>query len=351
MNLVKTLAAVAALAPLLVASEAGATLQKDIREWSVTCTGGLTCTMTFADWKAKDLNMISFRRTDAPDAGVELRLRPLPDFDGKGDPNGAYSFEIDGKVVLTVPASSLTSDPTDNNLIFADHAKALALLEAMKGGTTMQLRYQGALGTFNLPVKLSGVRGSMLYIDEAQGRLKRKDALEDKGDGEPPKEAAAKDILAIGDLPEVIQGDFTNDSGACSGLDENISYYNGFDIMAGDTRLIVVPCGTGGAYNQPYALYLGYDVIIERISFPDIREDKPSTVSTAYNIDFDPKTKIFTSFFRGRGIGDCGLWYKWKLTDAGGPALVLLEERRKDDCDENDMGGPQNFPLVWPVHP
>jgi len=138
-------------------------------------------------------------------------------------------------------------------------------------------------------------------------------------------------------------------AGACSGLDENISYYNGFDIMVGDTRLIVVPCGIGGAYNFPYALYVGYDVIVERLSFPDIREDKPSTVSTAYNIDFDPKTKIFTSFMRGRGIGDCGLWYKWKLADAGAPALVLLEVRRKDDCDENDMGGPQNFPLIWPV--
>ena len=345
----KILVAAMIFAGLLPISEAGATLAKDIRDWSVTCTSGLTCSMNFADWASKGLRSIKFRRTDAPNADVELIVSPPPGFDADGDPTGVYTFHIDGKDALSAPVSGFKREGVAVNLVYSDQKSVRILLDAMKAGTSMEMMYQGALGRFSLPVKLAGVKGALIYIDEAQDRLQRTDALEVKGDKASPAEAMAKDILRVEDLPEAIRGDFTNDSGACSELDSDIGDYNGFQVTIDNVQWIVVPCGSGGAYNQPYALYVGYDVITERISFPDIREGKPSTLSTAYNVDFDPKTKTLTSFFRGRGFGDCGLWSKWKLADNGSPALMLLEERRKDDCDENEMGGPQNFPLEWPV--
>jgi invasion protein IalB len=351
LNTAKLLAAGLAVSSFLSVSPASAAIGKHIRDWSVSCTTGLTCSMVFANWASKDLRSLEFRRVDAPNADVQLILSPPPGFDTPGDPDGAYAFSIDGKQVLSVPVAGLGKEGINVQLVYSDQPAIRALLDAMKAGTTMEVVYQGALGRFSLPVKLSGVKGSLVYIDEAQDRLQRTDALDAKGDKSPPNQTVAADIRTVDDLPDAIRRDFADESGACSELDSDIGSYQGFDITVDDNRWIVAPCGIGGAYNQPYALYVGYDVITERISFPSIRDGKPSVSSTAYNVDFDLKAKTFTAFFRGRGIGDCGLWSKWKLAEGGSPTLVLLEERRKDDCDGNDLGGPQNFPLVWPTKP
>ncbi|MBX9458597.1 MAG: DUF1176 domain-containing protein [Rhizobium sp.] len=221
-----------------------------------------------------------------------------------------------------------------------------ALLDAMEAGRSAEVIAIGAAGRHVLPVKLSGVKAAMLHVDEVQGRLGRTDALEAKGEVEPPAGVPARDILALEDMPEIVRKDFTDSGGACSDIEpDTIGQFQGFDVSVGTMRLIGVPCGSGGAYNQPYALYAAYDVIVERISFPYIDRGAPTTMNTAMNVDLNPIARSLTAFFRGRGIGDCGEYIRWRLDDAGN-RLKLAEIRMKGECDEKGSD-PTAFPLVW----
>ena len=334
----------------LSAGTAQAWVSKDIRDWRVECTNGLTCEMGFTDWEAKGVQSVGFQRGGAPNAPVRLKLRVAPDLSPGSRPEAAYRFLVDGKEVLVLNAGDLQPDEYGSSFLHADQAKVLALMDAMETGSAMEIAVDGGKDTRTSPVKLSGVKAAMLYIDEVQDRLGRTDALEARGDRTPPADAMARDIGSLDDLPEIVRKDFTDSGGACADMEPGtIGRFDGFDIASDDVRLIVVPCGVGGAYNQPYAIYVGYDVIVERISFPLMVDGRPTTTSTAYNIGFDPKTKEMTSFFKGRGIGDCGQFYKWRFND-GQFRLELLEERAKDECDEKE-GGPETFPIVWRAKP
>lgn len=338
-------ALVAALAP---GSATQAWTSKQVRDWTVECSNGLTCDMTYADWGAKGLQSVGFERGGAPDAAVVLKLRAAPDFSPEADPGLTYRFSVDGKDLLVLAAGDLKPDKSGMTYRHSDQAKVTALLEAMEAGRTAEVIVSGAAGRQLLPVKLNGVKAAMLHIDEVQGRLGRTDALEARGTTKPPAGVTAKDILAIEDMPEIVRKDFTESGGPCSDLEaEMIGQFQGFDVSVGTVRLIGVPCGSGGAYNQPYALYAAYDIIVERISFPYIEKGVPTTMSTAMNLDFNPATRTLTAFFRGRGIGDCGEYIRWRVDDAGG-RLKLAEVRMKGDCDEKG-NDPTEFPLVWKV--
>ncbi len=339
-----------ALTALLLAGEAQAYLFKEFRSWNVSCTNGLTCTASYSDWDNKNLNRLAFRRSGKPSAPVEFLLPVPPGFDQKGDPNGHFSF-VDNKVMVHVKAADLQRASLTSEFILSNPTVVDLFLGYMKAGKELKLEYRGDLGNFTLNVPLAGVSASLLFFDEAQDRLQRVDALQAKGDRPVPADFNLSDITAFEQLPETIRQDFTNDAASCASIEPSaLPHLDGFDVTVGEFRMIAMPCGTGGAYNQPYAIYSGFDDTLERMSFPVVSDEGPTVMTTAYNLDYDPRARTITSFFRGRGIGDCGSWFKWKLGDgeSSAPAPVLLESRRKDDCDENNMGGPEHFPLVWP---
>lgn len=323
---------------------------KDIRDWSANCTNGLTCDMSFSDWNAKGAQFIGFVRRVAAEAPIALKLRAGKGFAPDEAGEATYSFVVDGKEILRLAANELKPEGRGNAFLLSDDARVPALLSAMEAGKTMEVKATTPKATATFSVKLGGVKGAMLFLDEAQGRLGRTDALVETGDKAPPKDEVAGDIETLEDMPPIVQRDFTESGAPCGDLEpSSIWRYQGFDIMVGTTRLIAVPCGTGGAYNQPYALYVGYDVIIERIAFPLMGEGSPTTMSTAQNIDFDPVTRILTSFDKGRGLGDCGDFYKWRFNEDAA-TLSLLEVRSKGDCDgEGNATGPEEFPIEWQV--
>ncbi|MBL0371947.1 DUF1176 domain-containing protein [Rhizobium sp. KVB221] len=341
-------AGAAAFFGLVACHDAQAGLYKEIRNWQVSCTNGLTCEMSYFGTNAQGFSHVGLRRAAAPEAGVEFLLPAGSDVN-KDDGTGRYLVQIDGNEVVSIPVANTKVDDRMNVRVFGEKPFIDALLSTMSAGSRMEIFYKGAVGNSALQVPLDGVKGSLLYMDESQGRLGRADALVARGDKAPPKEAPARDLAQLSELPPVVRNDFTATNGGCSDLEEDsFGGFGAFEVSVDDTRLIVVPCGLGGAYNQPYAIYAGYDTILERVGFPDVRGRAPTVTSTAYNVDYDPKTKTLTSFFKGRGIGDCGVWYKWAVA---GVSLVLAEKREKGDCDEKDMGGPQHFPVVWAAKP
>lgn len=341
-------AAACLLSFLLGAAPALATAAKDIANWSTYCSNGLTCLLSYQDPETTQFGMLEFRRAGALNAEIELRLPKPPRFSRNLDPEGAFRFIVDGKEALMLPVRQLSFDADGDELISREQASVLILLEAMKAGATLQLQYEGVVGKYSAEMKLDGFRGSLFFIDDVQGRRGRNDALFAVGQ-RVPEGPGSKDIRSLNDIPASIRADFTVEDGSCTEgfVPEDIGRYDGFDISINGVRLVLVPCSSAGAYNQPYVLYRGYfSGELDRISFPDVEEGLPSVSEVAYNVDFDSVTRIMTSFVKDSGMGNCGLWHKWRLTDKGN--IVLLERRGWYECDDT-YGDPEDFPLEWPT--
>jgi hypothetical protein len=122
--------------------------------------------------------------------------------------------------------------------------------------------------------------------------------------------------------------------------------------------LVEVKCQVG-AYND-LQLYLFYDetnappasrmVHFEKYDF----EAKTIGAETETELlgwtEFQPREKGLTRFDMARGLGDCGMWFKYRINGDKG---VLLECRQRDCLDTGEYDGvphPETFPLVFRRH-
>ncbi|MEL6920400.1 MAG: DUF1176 domain-containing protein, partial [Pseudomonadota bacterium] len=84
--------------------------------------------------------------------------------------------------------------------------------------------------------------------------------------------------------------------------------------------------------------------------FPIVRDGEPSVSFYAYNLEWDAEAGELVSFFKGRGVGDCGEMRRWSVV-AGeiDVTLRLISSRKKDVCDGvADLDAPEWQP-VWPT--
>jgi|GEM_PF-6720220 len=111
------------------------------------------------------------------------------------------------------------------------------------------------------------------------------------------------------------------------------------------TTLYIVPC-TQAAYNTMQRAYISYDdgkyaEPVTVLSFDGIGIAGTMELDSA---GYDPTSMTLSTFFKGRGIGDCGESSKSKLfvNDLGGVSMRTVEIRSKANCD----GHPEK---KWPV--
>lgn len=331
---------------------AAAGVYREVRDWSVSCSNGLACSLQYAadDAGAGMLRGIDFKRTAEPDAPLSMIVRG--DFSAFREAGSEIDLvlSIDDETVASLPVEPLMVDEWASEIAIEEDGKGTirTLLDAMKDGTRMVLQ-MGSGERLDIP--LSGVTAGLLVMDEAQDRLDRTDALQATGTNPPRETAPAAEITALDQLPEEVRADFEDEMAVCGGLDaDRIAYGDGFRLERDNgLSLIGMPCGLGGAYNQPYALYAQVGDMFRPLDIPVMAEAGPSTTVFAYNIDVDPLTGEMTAFFRGRGIGDCGGYDRWTLGEDGiRVTLTLVESRAKGECDGNFDDGPEAWPLIWP---
>lgn len=337
---------VTALFGLCGLSAASADAYKQIKDFGVFCSVAQTCriqTLAKSPEQAP-VTAFSLMRKAGPDAPLDVVVSA--DELSSGTDLG---FAVDGKTVLSLPLAKASHSEDSGEYSFAGDADTLKLLDALRNAGKLELTYASKAGEGRSSFSLSGLVGALIFTDEAQGRLKAKDALQVKGEGTSPA-AQVREISAIDEIPEAIRDRFKGD-GSCSFDDESRFGYGGFDADVGDgVHLLALPCGEGGAYNQPFALFIDRGGAIDPLALPAMSDEGPTTVSQAWNIDWNQPARVLTGFFKGRGLGDCGGWDKWRLrTEGEGPAFVLLEARAKGDCDGDYAGGPENWPAQWPV--
>ncbi len=118
-----------------------------------------------------------------------------------------------------------------------------------------------------------------------------------------------------------------------------------FPLGAGAT-IWIVPC-TGGAYNIAYRLYQAEGDDIALLMFADYTEYAGwAATDRLVNVELDPASGRLTSWYLGRGVGDCGSRATWQFD---GSRFVLLEFRYKPDCDGQDVPWPSVFERQAPA--
>jgi hypothetical protein len=336
----------------MLAGTAVAGVYREVRDWAVSCSNGLACSLQYAadDTGAGMLRGIDFKRTADPDAPLSLIVRG--DFSAFQEAGSEIDlvFSIDDETVASFAVEPAMLDEWASEIAIEedDEGTLGMLVDAMKDSTRMELQ-MGSGESLDIP--LSGVTAGLLVIDEAQDRLERTDALQATGTNPPRETAPAAEITALDQLPDEVRADFEDEMAVCGGLDtDRIAVGDGFRLERDNgLSLIGMPCGPGGAYNQPYALYALVGEVFRPLDIPVMAEDGPSTTVLAYNIDVNAQTGEMTAFFRGRGIGDCGGYDRWSLGEDGmRVTLTLVESRAKGECDGNFDDGPEAWPLVWP---
>lgn len=344
LSLYRQAAVVASVATTMLFLDGGESLAafKKVRDTLAFCDLAQNCTLTLTPVESDGAPALGIFRSSQPGSKPLLRLSYV-------DPSqrtGKMEISIEGQTLINVDVSALKA--RDDQL---DYTGDLAgMLHAMKNGQKLQLKFAGKSSTYSL----SGFVGGLIYVDEQQSRNGTVEALQVKGSKPAPVPPTLKLIETIEEIPAEIRGDFSDEAAACGGASPG-TFRNagGFETKIADgLDLIGLPCGSPGAYNQPYAFYSRYENKIVPISLPTISDDGPTVTDTAWNIDWSQKTLTLTGFFKGRGLGDCGIYDVWKATDRGEGRVrfVLLQERSKGDCDGNYAGGPEKWPASWPVN-
>lgn len=334
-----------ATAMLLLAGAESQAAFKKIRDIWVSCDFAQNCTLNLApaasDGAPEPGIGLGIFRSSQPGSKPVLRLSDV-------DPSqktGKLEVSIDGQSMLDVDVAALKAE-NDQRDYTGDLSKAL---DAMKNGRKLQLKFAGKTVTYSL----SGFVGGLIYVDEQQSRDGTVEALQAKGSKPAPVPPQITLIETVEAIPAEIRKEFSDETAVCGGASpDTFRNAGGFETtIAEGLDLIGLPCGAPGAYNQPYVFYSRYENRIVPLSLPTISDDGPTVTDTAWNIDWSQKTRTLTAFFKGRGLGDCGIYDVWKAADSGEGRVrfVLMQERSKGDCDGNYAGGPEQWPASWPV--
>lgn len=324
---------------------------KEFKSWQVLCGQSLSCDMR-QFMAGSEISGIEIRRSAKPEAPVSIVLSTSEDTLSAASGDLSATLTIDGGNRWSIPASDIALAENGWSATLSGDFIGNGLVTAIRNGSKLQVALSRGATTVKAEIALSGAAASLLFIDEAQDRVGHTDALTAKGNKPPNPAPAISDIEAISDFPQAIQARF-GDDGMCADTED--ARFGGNALahkLDANSTLYVTPCGMGGPYNLPYAVFLESFGSIKPLVFPTMAEGGPSTMEVAYNLAYDDKAGTFAAFFKGRGIGDCGTYSTWKLsTGAADTSLVLTEERVRDcpdEVDENASADIENWPQVWP---
>lgn len=327
---------------------------KSFRDWSVYCSDTLVCGLaTLVD--SNVLYSFELQRMPTANAGLTLRIS----MDGDLKPNSDF-FIIIPSILDDFRLSVASAESRDGYVYFSNPKIGEELLPAMLKGREAIVAFTNNQGKQRASLSLSGTSAAALYLDEVQDRLGKVDALVAKGDSAATGKATrAQELNSSRQLPKAVAEIWRAHPDGCAEFDggDLIAQFGGIAIAlngAGDVggnsegAIYIIPCGGPGAYNLVYAGFL-YDAgndLARGLSFPTMGERGPTVMDSIINMSWDDKEGHLSAYYKGRGLGDCGVASTWQW-DGNGPYgnFILIEERSKGDCDGVD----DEWPMVWPI--
>lgn len=166
----------------------------------------------------------------------------------------------------------------------------------------------------------------------------------------------AEALMSEEDLPMAVRKAWDNTNEKCMAFEGDlIKTFGGTEVAIGEiskygssARFYLLPCGSPAAYNAPSIgiFYYPKDRRAKIASLPIVGKRGPTTQDVLLNANWDTKQQQLISFYKGRGLGDCGssfVW-DWNLTSFTS-AFILVEQKSKESCD----GVNDEWPQVWPI--
>jgi uncharacterized protein (DUF1499 family) len=195
-------------------------------------------------------------------------------------------------------------------------------------------------------IRLDGMEAALRHLDERQGRVGAQDALIDQGPRAPADAAAPQPLPARNAWPKQIIRLFRRGDCAGARLPAFDDLTQGFIATVAEGReLWNIACG-GGNYT---VLFVVIEVrnrdprTARLLSFPTRTSRRPAGV-LVNPVWWDDRKEIW-AFDRGRSFGDCGTVARYRWSERG---LVLIDERRKEDCDDKFVDAWTQWPVVKP---
>lgn len=324
---------------------------KEFKSWQVSCSQTQTCSMRqyLSD---NPLSNFELQRRGGPESPVSLVFAPS---ESAILENGSLevSIAIDGGAPLPISAKNVAVDTDGGTVSLSGDFIGNGLIDDLKNGATATVEIKAGTSSLSADIPLAGAAASLLFIDEYQKRIGHTDALSAKGDKAPNPPLPIQDLRSIAELPDAVRAHF-EEGGACADTDPLMFDGNSMSHKLDEnTTIYVTPCGMSGAYNVPFQAFVDSFGMVTTLAFPVMLDGAPSATAQAYNLGYDYEDKRFSSFFKGRGIGDCGTFSEWKLSEgAMAPQLVLVEEAFRDcpsEISENETIDPAEWPKTRPL--
>lgn len=319
---------------------------KTFRDWSVYCTNALSCTLSTQS-NGESVTTFSLTREFGPNTPLKLSVYVPQD---RGTPERLLLVVDGGATRFELPFNQASRSGEYDPWVFSGPAIQATLFPAMKAGSSLSARVYASDGNIEGSFSLSGVVAAALFVDEAQQRLEQTDALHAVGGKIPQQIEGPRQYSSAGQLPPKIRAAWEAATFECSDIaPDTFAALNPFsDVPDEHTRIYILPCGGPGAYNAYYAIFREEKTgAAQIVGLPQMGANGPGVTYGAYNLDWDRNKKTLSAFFKGRGIGDCGLLTTWQWSDGGDSGFVLKELRRKDDCDGQNIPL-ENWPKIWP---
>lgn len=328
---------------------------KQVKDVNVACKADMSCSLSLTPAAYEGITGFTLLRSNQLDLPVELELASqLPITKGT-----RFVISIDGKDTLTLFADPGGLSGTGETYKERNPDVVRWVIEGMKKGSIATIRQSSNGRSISTRFSLSGAVAGMIFMDEYQDLLDTPLALHIKGNYEPNDRIPIRGIKGKQDVPRVIWANwYQGEAKPCSffddGAGERLTYGDGFVLKTRSGQLFGLPCGMGGAYNQPYAFFHVPDSDTKPIRAVPFLLDGNNVADgdmpEIWNMSFNARLFQLKSFFKGRGLGDCGTQSTWSLQDYQGQVFFeAVEIREKGDCDGNYAGGPDKWPVSWPV--
>ncbi len=332
--------------------DASANEFKRIRDVNVACNNALSCDIYITNPRVT-LQTFGFRRRASRDAqsSVYLSMRePLR-------AGTVVEFRVDGRTIVDVPVAELSYRAAIYEYSYRDEEGVSALLKAARRGDLLQINYTTKAGRSTAPFSLSGTTAGMIFADEVQGRIGRDDALMaitnvDAQNGDAAPALSTTEYMNWGEVPSALRAYFGTDNHLCSnefGADDERVFGASAIELAGGISMVTMPCGSAGAYNFPSAFWVERDGIYTPMPLPVVTNEGLSAQYRVWNADWDGQSNRLASFFKGRGLGDCGQFYEWQLVNDGfDVAFILTDQKTKDSCNGVYREDFSDYEQIWP---
>ena len=146
-----------------------------------------------------------------------------------------------------------------------------------------------------------------------------------------------------GGLPRAAIKDTFTKSECSLPIDDAVRDQQVFDLGSGK-KLFLVNCFLAAYQSGGIAFVTEGTGAPRQLTFSDWDGKRFVPAKILTEIDFDPDKKTISSFYKGRGTGDCGSMATWSWT---GGEFKLKDYFFKEKCDGRSFGGERR----WRIFP